>query len=286
MNYRNRQAVSGVGFMLPAVMLLAAFNVFPILYAVVVSFFRFDFFSPLEFVGLKNYLAALGSPTFWDAIRVTATYTVLFGPASWLIGFVGAYLLKDRLVGRGALRSIFFIPTVLSSVAMATAWSLMLQINGPISALLGARIPWLTTEGLALVSIAGIGVWQAFGWFMVVFLAGLLSIPESYYEAAKIDGADSWQLLRYITVPHMRPIFALVVIQTVIAGLKVFTPMFVMTGGGPNDSTRSVAMLIYQSGLRDFRMGYAAAISVIGFLAILALTVLYLRIFRVHEEVG
>jgi ABC-type sugar transport system permease subunit len=129
-------------------------------------------------------------------------------------------------------------------------------------------------------------VWQGVGWFMVVFLAGLQSIPETYYEAAKIDGADRWQLLRHITLPLLRPVFAFVVISTIIAGMKVFTPMFIMTGGGPNNATRSMAMLIYHEGLRDLRMGRASAISMVGFFLILILTIIQLRLFRVHEEVG
>jgi ABC-type sugar transport system permease subunit len=131
-----------------------------------------------------------------------------------------------------------------------------------------------------------LGVWQSVGFFMVIFLAGLASIPSNLYEAATVDGARGWHMLRYITLPLLRPVLAVVVVQMVVAGMKVFSPMFIMTGGGPNNATRSVAMLIYHEGLRDLRMGTAAAISVLGFLAMMVITVLYLRIFRVHEDIG
>jgi ABC-type sugar transport system permease subunit len=121
---------------------------------------------------------------------------------------------------------------------------------------------------------------------MVIFLAGLASIPGTLYEAATVDGARGWHMLRHITLPLLRPVLAVVVVQMVVAGMKVFSPMFIMTGGGPNNATRSVAMLIYQEGLRDLRMGSAAAISVVGFIAMMAITVLYLRVFRVQEDVG
>jgi ABC-type sugar transport system permease subunit len=151
---------------------------------------------------------------------------------------------------------------------------------------LDLSIPWLTNENTALLGIVMMSIWQAMGWFMVVFLAGLQAIPEEYYEAAKIDGAASWHVLRHITLPLVRPVFAVVVIQTIIAGMKVFTPMFIMTGGGPNNATRSIAMLIYHEGLRDFRMGRASAISIVGFALIIILTIFQLKLFRVREEVG
>jgi ABC-type sugar transport system permease subunit len=223
---------------------------------------------------------------FWRAVRVTLTYTATFGPISWVIGFSLAMLIKDKILGRGFFRSVFFTPTILSAVAMATAWSLLLRKNGPINAILGLSIPWLTNQDTALWGIVLMSVWQGVGWFMVVFLAGLQGIPDVFYEAAKIDGASGRQLLRHITLPLMRPVFALVVIQTIIGGMKVFTPMFIMTGGGPNSVTRSFAMLIYHEGLRDLRMGRASAISMVGFAFILVLSIIQLRLFRVHEDVG
>lgn len=285
-NYYTWQKASGLLFVLPVLLFFAAFNVYPMFSAFVVSFFEFDLFRPMQFVGFDNYLNLATNKNFWSALRVTVTYTALFGPASWLIGFALASLIKEKILGRTFFRSVLFVPTVLSAVAMATAWSLMLRVNGPINGILGIYVPWLTNQKTALLGIVIVAVWQGMGWFMVVFLAGLQGIPEEYYEAAKIDGASGRQLLWHITLPLMRPVFAIVVIQTVIGGMKVFTPMFIMTGGGPNGVTRSLAMMIYQEGLRDFRMGRASAISVVGFILVLVLTIFQLRLFRVREEIG
>lgn len=284
LNYRTRQKLSGVLFVLPVLLFFAVFNIYPILNAFVVSFFEFDLFTPMKFVGLNNYVNLWSNPNFWSAIRVTFTYTLLFAPPAWFIGFVLALILKEKIIGRYVYRSIFFVPTILSAVAMATAWSLLLRVNGPINGILGLSIPWLTNENTALLGIVIMSVWQGFGWYMVVFLAGLLAIPDEFYEAARIDGASSWGMLRYITLPLMRPVFAVVVIQTIIIGMKVFTPMFIMTGGGPNNATRSLAMLIYHEGLRDFRMGRASAISIVAFAIVLVVTIAQLRLFRVREE--
>jgi ABC-type sugar transport system permease subunit len=286
MRYHTRQKLSGFMFILPVLLFFAAFNVYPMFSALVVSFFEFDLFGPMKFIGFENYANLATNKNFWSAVRVTLSYTALFGPPSWVIGFALASLIKEKILGRDFFRSVFFMPTILSAVAMATAWSLLLRVNGPINGILGVYIPWLTNQKTALLGIVIVAVWQGMGWFMVVFLAGLQGIPEEYYEAAKIDGAGRWQLLWYITLPFLRPIFAFVVIQTIVGGMKVFTPMFIMTGGGPNNVTRSLAMMIYHEGLRDFRLGRASAISVVAFVFILILTIIQLRVFRVREEIG
>lgn len=285
-NYRNRQSLVGFSLTLPAAAFFVCFSVFPTLFAFVISFFQYDLFHPPTFVGVENYVGLLHDKNFLEAFRVTVTFMLLFGPLSWVLGFLAASVLKDRIFGRGAARTILFVPTILSAVAMATAWSLLLRPNGPINAIIGVRIPWLTSQSTALAGIALMSIWQSAGWFMVVFLAGLLSVPNEFYEAARIDGAGRWASLRYITLPMLRPVFALVVVWTLVAGMKVFTPMFIMTGGGPNNATRSIAMLIYQLGLQDLRFGEASAISIVGFVIILMLTIVYLRVFRVHKAIG
>lgn len=283
-NYRTVQNLSGFLFVLPVLLFFAIFNVYPIANALFVSFFKFDLFSPMQFVGLENYQDLLVDANFWSAVRVTVLYTILFAPPAWLIGFGLALLLKEKIFGRDVFRSIFYLPTILSAVAMAVSWSLLLRVNGPVNAVLNIYVAWLTNENYALLGIVIMSIWQSAGWFMVVFLAGLAGIPEEYYEAAKLDGANRWQSLRYITAPLIKPVFAVIAIQTMVSGMKVFTPMFIMTGGGPNNATRSFAMLIYHTGLRDFRMGLADAISFVGFIAILGLTILQLRLFRVGQE--
>jgi multiple sugar transport system permease protein len=282
----RRRELIGLLFIAPIGLLFISFSVFPTIFAIAVSLTEYDLFTPPTFVGLDNYVALIDNKNFWRAVQVTVGYTLLFGPASAILGFSIAMLLREHLFGRSIFRSFFFIPTILSGVAMALTWSLLLRQEGPVNAVLGVNVPWLTNSQTALIGIAMLGVWQSVGFFMVIFLAGLASIPGTLYEAARVDGARGWHMLRYITLPLLRPVLAVVVIQMIVAGMKVFAPMFIMTGGGPNNATRSVAMLIYQEGLRDLRMGSAAAISVVGFIAMMTITVLYLRVFRVQDDVG
>ncbi|MDP6772155.1 MAG: sugar ABC transporter permease, partial [Anaerolineales bacterium] len=282
--YLRRRRIKGLLFVIPVLVFIVGFNIYPLVYAFVVSFTQFDLFSPMKFVGFENYVKLAGNKKFWQALSVTVKYTLMFGPASWVLGFALAYLVREKILGRAAFRSSIFLPTILSAVAMATVWSLLLRINGPINAILGIRVPWLTSQSTALLGIAAVGIWQSTGWFMVVFLAGLQSVPITVYEAAQIDGANRWQALWHVTLPLLRPVLAFVVIHTIIAGAKVFTPMFIMTGGGPNNSTRSLAMMVYHEGFRDLRMGRATAISMISFTIILILAIVQLKLFRVGES--
>lgn len=284
LEYRKRLALTGIGFTLPTLAFLSVFNGVPIFSALFVSFTSYDLFTSPTFVGLANYAGLPGNKSFWSAFQVTATFTLVWGPLSWVIGYMVANLVRNPMVGRGFFRTLFYVPTVLSSVGLALCWTLLLQRNGPINSALGISVPWLTDTHSALFGIVGFATWQSLGWFMLVFLAGLLAVPREYYEAALVDGAGAWQMQWYITLPLMRPIFAVVVVQTLIGGLKVFSPMFLMTAGGPDNSTQSVAMLVYQEGLRNFRMGRASAISFIGVGVVLVLTVVYLRAFRVRES--
>ena len=231
LRYHTRMKLVGFLFTLPVLAFFLIFNIYPIVSAIVISFHEFDLFGPMTWVGLENYQNLAGNKNFWSAMRVTLSFTLFFGPPAWVMGFVFASLIREKLVGRFFFRSVFFAPTILSAVAMATAWSLLLRQNGPLNAMLGLSVSWLTKQNSALWGIVIMSAWQGVGWFMVVFLAGLQSIPQTFYEAAAIDGAGRWRLMRHITLPMLRPVFAFVVIHTIIAGMKVFTPMFIMTGG-------------------------------------------------------
>ena len=276
----------GFLFTVPVLSMFAAFNVGPALYAVYLSVTRFNLLTPPVFVGMDNYVRLATDANFWRAMAVTAQYTFLFGPPSWILGLLLALLLRNKIMGRVVFRSVFFMPTILSGVAMTVAWGLLFRLNGPVNATLGISVPWLTSSDTAIVAMAFLGIWRSAGWFMVIFLAGLSSIPESLYEAARIDGAGPVKQTWYITLPLLRPVFIFVVIMTMVEGLKVFAPMFILSGGGPNNATRSISLLIYQEGLQNLRMGSAAAMSVIGLVFVLLIIVVFLRLSRANEDVG
>lgn len=283
LNLWTRRKLWGMAFVAPVVLYLLIFSVYPILNAFYTSFTRYDFLSPRVFVGLQNYRYLLDSPNFLRAVAVTFYFILLAGPIRWVLGFGLAWLLHGQLRGKGIFRSIYFLPSILSVVAVGIVWKLLLHPSGPINTYLGARIYWLNRSRTAMLGVGLMVMWRGLGYFMLLFLAGLESIPREFYDAAKVDGAGSWAIVRHITLPLMRPVIAFVVIITFINGLKVFAPVYVITRGGPNDATRTIAMLIYEHGLVHWKMGMASAESVVLFVMILVLTLIQLKLFRVQE---
>jgi multiple sugar transport system permease protein len=160
----------------------------------------------------------------------------------------------------------------------------MYQLYGPINAILGLDINWLTDKNLAMPAMIIMSVWAGSGYYMVLFLAGLQSIPETYYEAARIDGAGFWHQLRYITLPLLKPTIVFVIVISIIIGLKVFEPMYIMTGGGPDDSTKVLTLAIYETSFKFFEIGKASAMSIVMYILIMIFTVIQLRLFRSEGE--
>jgi ABC-type sugar transport system permease subunit len=283
--YHQRLALSGFTFTVPVLIFFLIFSVYPMLSAFYYSLTQYNLVSPPTFVGLDNYRALLTDYNFKRAVGVTLRYTLYFSPLCLVISFCIASLLKDDFRGRDFFRLLFFAPCVLSTIGLATAWRIMLGLNGAVNAALGVRIPWLTDTRYALWGIIMMALWQQMGYYVMISLVGLQSIPREYYEAAKVDGAGGVAVLRWITLPLMRPTFALLAIITIIQCVKVFTPMYIMTSGGPSFSTRPAVMLIYQNAFSFWKMGMASAMSVVLFVAMLVLTVFQVRLFRVGREV-
>lgn len=248
------------------------------------SFTNYDLVSQNDFIGLENYQRLLTDPNFLKSAEVTAKFILIFAPPVWLLSFLVASLLRRSFRGRDFYRTVFFAPSIMSLVGISVVWRIMLAQQGPINALLGMRISWLTDRQFALAGISLMEIWRNMGFYTIMFLVGLQTIPLDYYEAAKVDGASPWQTLRHITLPLLRPTFALIFIISMIASVKIFTPMYVMTQGGPSNSTRSSVLLIYRTALQQLQMGYASAESVILFLVIFVFTIFQLRIFRVDGE--
>lgn len=280
MTYDRRKQLTGFLFVLPVLLFFAVFNVYPMLKAFQISLFEWDLVSPMKFAGLKNYVSLLSNANFLQSFKVTWYYIVLVYPASWTLGFAVALLLKADFPGRSFFRTAFFLPVVFPIIGVSLAWWVMYQPGGLVDSVVGKTLYWMTRSRYAMPGIAIMEIWRETGYWMILFLVGLQSIHPEYYEAASIDGASPWQVIRYITVPLMRPVFALVVIISLIWGMQVIVPMYVMTHGGPGGTTRSLLMLIYETGLKDWRMGAACAMSVVLLLIMLILTVIQLRLFQ------
>ncbi len=279
----------GVWFVTPALAVIAAFFAVPVLASVVLSLSDFDIYAVadlrnLRFVGLRNYVELLRDPLFWQALANTLYFVAVGGPLSVAVSFAAALLVNARLTRwKAFFRTVFFLPVVTTLVATAVVWRYVLQTrSGLLNAGLGlvgiGPIDWLGDPRWAMPAIILMAIWKNFGFNMVIFIAGLQSIPERLYEAAALDGAGAWQQLRHVTLPMLAPTFVFVVILTVIGYCQLFAEPYVLTQGGPANSTLSLVLLMYQEGFRWWNMGAAAAVAVVLFAIMLGLTMIQLRL--------
>jgi len=312
---RRGDGLTACLYLTPAGLLLLAFHVYPLFYGGYVSLFRWGLVKE-AFVGLANYAGVLRDPEVWRSILVTGYYVAGVVPAELVLGFGIAYLLSQRVTGRAAYRLIYFLPYITSMVAMSLVWSWIFNANfGLLNAVLRlAHLPsqrWLleprsvlslalpmvftatTGPSLALAAVTIVTIWYYTGFHVVVYLAGLAAIPAEVHEAARLDGADGWRRLRWITVPLVSPTtFFLAVIAT-IGAFQSFAIVYALTGsaggptveaGAPLGTTRVATIFIFNTFYNEFRVGYATAAAFVLFAILLVLTLLQMRLGerRVH----
>ena len=276
-------------FILPSAIALAVFTIWPIIQALWISLHDWSFLTDVQtFVGAANYAELVGDDRFWNALRVTAVYTVASVPLQVALALAVALGLNEALRGRGLLRAAYFFPVISSLAIMAIVWSFLLDpnvgtIGGWMRELGLRRVAFLREPALALPAVIVVGVWKNLGFSMVILLAGLQGIPREHYEAASIDGADRWRRFRHITVPGLRHTLLFVVVISVIASLQAFDQIYVMTRGGPLFATESLVTYMFYQGFDLFRMGYASSIATVLFLLILAISAVQLRLFRYRD---
>jgi multiple sugar transport system permease protein len=287
---RYRPGVIAFFFLLPFMVLFIVFTAGPVLAALVMSFTAFDGLTPAKWVGLANYQSVLfgkeaATKLFWQSLVNTLYYTVAQVGLEMITGLALAMLVNAKVLkAKSAWRVLFYVPVVTSAVVTSMIW---LWLYNPQSGLLNMilqglglpRLSWLSDPKLAMPAIILMMVWQGAGWSMVIYLAGLQGIPESLYEAARIDGASARQQFFYLTLPLLMPVTLFVVIIGCISSLQMFSPVYVMTQGGPLNATVTVTYQMWQNAFRFFRLGYASAMSFLLFLVILAISVLNNRVF-------
>jgi multiple sugar transport system permease protein len=282
---RSREEIAAAGFLAPALAALGAFFVLPIAAAFWLSLTDFDLYAladsrNLRFVGLENYEHWLRDPTFWRAFANTLFFVAVGAPLSVGASLAAALLLCARSARAPAFfRTVYFVPVVTTLVAVAVVWRFLyhprLGLANRALAWLGLPpLDWLGDPALAMPALILLAVWKNFGFNMVIFVAGLQSIPERLYEAARLDGATRWQELRCVTLPMLLPTTVFVVLMTLIGHFQLFAEPYVMTQGGPEDRTRSLVLLLYEQAFRWWNLGQAAAISVMLFALVLAATLL------------
>ncbi|WP_315863341.1 sugar ABC transporter permease [Thermosynechococcus sp. QS41] len=251
-------------FLLPALLFLTIFVFLPILYLVYLSFTTGSFSQEgVRWVGLQNYQQLLLSPDFWQVIGNTVYFTGATVLPTIVLPLLLAVGLNQGIRGRDLLRTAYFLPTMTSIVAVGLGFRWLFQTDGPVNQLVqtlgGQPIAWLSDPTWAMPVLILLSSWKQLGFNLVVFLAGLQTIPRDRYEAALLDGANAWQQFRYITLPGLRPTLILVFVTTTIFTLRSFEQVYVVTGGGPLDTTNLLVFYIYQQAFALFDFGYAAA---------------------------
>ncbi|MCO5296327.1 MAG: sugar ABC transporter permease [Fimbriimonadaceae bacterium] len=283
---RRREARLGWVFVAPAFVHLLVFALFPMLYALYISLFKWQLLRENQlFVGLQNYAMAFAESPFWNAMWNSARFTLAAVPLGMIVALAVAILVNQKLRGVTVFRTLFYIPSIASGVAIAMLWIYVyLPETGMINTILAAfgvkSIDFLNRAEWAMWALVFMSVWTGLGPRMVLFLAGLLSIPQTLYEAAELDGASKLRTLWSVTLPMLVPTTLFVLVTSTIGALQIFTPVYMMTKGQPEDTTDVVGYHIYTEAWVNFNVGLASAKSFVLLAVVIAISVIQFRMMR------
>ncbi len=255
----------------------------PVLAAFGISFMDWDVITPPTFNGIGNYTRLLADPTFGKALKNTLYYAGVTVPVAAILSLLLAMVMNQKIRAITWYRTIYFLPVVSSTIAVALVWSWIYSkdfglLNYALRQVGIEPVAWLASSKWAMPAVIIMGIWGQLGTGMIIFLAGLQSIPQSYYEAAEVDGANQLQRLRHITLPLITPSLFFYIIITMIDAFQAFEQIYIMTRGGPANATTTIVYYIYRNAFRNFKMGYASAQAVVFFLIIMILTLIYWRL--------
>jgi ABC-type sugar transport system permease subunit len=261
----NKKRLTPYLMVSPYLVHLGLFVLFPVIFSIVLMFHRWNIISPMEFVGLQNFNKLFQDRLFFKSISNTFIFLVIHIPLQIIIALFLAEMLNQKIRLRSFLRAAYFLPVVISGVVVTIVWAQLYGydvglINRILVSLGIQKVGWLIDQNIAMPSIAIMATWKNVGLYVVLFLVGLQSVPPHYYEAADIDGATHWQKFRHITLPAINPTIFLVVIISTIGGFSLFIEPYIMTGGGPLNSTISAVLYIYKQAFTYYHMGYAATL--------------------------
>ena len=255
------------------------FVAFPVAFSIVLTFHKWNIISPMEYTGLNNYIRLFNDKTFFKSIGNTLIFLVIHIPLQIIVALFLAEILNQKIKLRGAFRGAFFLPVIVSGVVVTILWQ---QLYGYDTGLLNrlltgigiAKVGWLTDPNIAMSSIALMATWKNVGLYIILFLVGLQTVPTQYYEAADLEGATHMQKFFKITLPMINPTIFMVMILSTIGGFSLFIEPYIMTGGGPLNSTVSAVLYIYKQGFFYYHMGYAATLGLFFAFIILAVVVI------------
>ena len=282
-------------FVAPALVALGLFFFLPVVAALLLSFTDFDIYSladirNLRFVGLDNYITLLQTPLFWKALGNTLYFVILGVPLSIALSLGAALLINSKLARfKGLFRTLYFAPVVTTLVAVAVIWRYLLHtkygiINWGLGGIGIDPVDWLGDPNWAMPAIVIFAVWKNFGYNMIILLAGLQTIPDDLYEAAQIDGAGRWAQFRHVTLPALAPVMLVVSILTMAGYFQLFAEPYVMTQGGPVESTVSVLYFMFEQGFKWWNLGFATSVAFVLFLILFAITIVQLKLSQRWSE--
>jgi len=277
---KQSKSISSWLLISPYLVHILFFVLFPVGFSLFLSFHEWNIISPMEFVGLSNYEKLLQDQYFLKSLRNTLVFLAIHIPLQIVIALGLAVMLNQKMWFRGFFRGAFFMPVVVSGVVVTVLWQQLYGYEmGSINMLLNKlgfeKVGWLTDPLWAMPSIAIMATWKNVGLYIILFLVGLQSVPRSLYEASSLEGATSWQQFWHITLPVINPTMIMVMILSTIGGFSLFIEPYVMTGGGPLNSTLSSVLYIYKQGFFYYHMGYAATLGLI--LALIILLVVFIQ---------
>lgn len=272
----------------PYLLHFSVFVAFPVVFSVVLTFHSWNIISPMKYVGFANYRHLIHDRLFWQAVWNTVRFLIVHIPLQILVALTLAELLNRTVRGAAFFRAAFFLPVIVSGVVVTILWQQLLSYNsGILNRLLTtvgmARVAWLDDPTVAMYSIAVMATWKNVGLYIILFLVGLQSVPVQLYEAADLEGATNWQKFRYITLPMINPTIFTVVVLSTIGGFSLFVEPYIMTEGGPMNTTLSAVMYIYRQAFQYYHMGYSATLGFCFALIILFVVIIQRR--YVEQEV-
>lgn len=281
-----RDMTAGYLFILPSFLGFILFSLFPLILTVILSFSDWNLVSGLsgiQLTGPWNYVELIKDPVFWESLRNNVLFAVWTLPALLVLGLLGAIIINSYVFGKQTFKVVYFLPYISSGVAIATVWKVIFQPTyGPINETLrslGMADPpkWLADPNWALFTIALMFIWQNVGYYILIYITGLQSIPKELYEAAEIDGANTWNKVRHVTIPMVSPTTFFLFITGMIGSFKIFDSIQIMTQGGPGNSTSVLVYYLYKMSFDFYKIGYGSTIAIILFVVVMLITVLQWR---------
>ncbi len=268
MRIQSKKSMLSYFLVSPYLIHLILFVSFPVIFSVVLTFHKWNIISEMQYVGFDNYSRLFLDRLFWKSLVNTLTFLIIHIPLQIIIALALAYFLDQKILFKGFFRATFFLPVIISGVVVTMVWQQLYGFDsGLINKLLVSiglgKVEWLTNKNIAMISIAIMATWKNVGLYVILFLVGLQSVPRRYYEAADVEGANQWQKFRYITLPAINPTIFMVTILSTIGGFNLFIEPYIMTGGGPLNSTLSAMLYIYKQAFEYFHMGYSATLGII-----------------------